>query len=129
MGHLQRSSGDSKRAMDAYVEALKINPYLWEAFLGLLELGIHFIFTLQFTLGVSLRVENCFKSTSTMRALRESRHSTNIDAPSTQRQAFNLSHESSESSSSAAPTFNWGKPQSAFSMASRFAQPLTPGYP
>jgi hypothetical protein len=39
MGHMQRSSGDSKRAMDTYVEALKVNPYLWEAFDGLIELG------------------------------------------------------------------------------------------
>lgn len=40
MGHLQRASGDSKRAMDSYIEALKGNPYLWEAFDGLIELGI-----------------------------------------------------------------------------------------
>jgi hypothetical protein len=26
--------------MDTYVEALKVNPYLWEAFDGLIELGI-----------------------------------------------------------------------------------------
>src|SRR5947207_1233186 len=40
MGHMQRASGDSKRAMDTYIEALKANPYLWEAFDGLIELGI-----------------------------------------------------------------------------------------
>jgi anaphase-promoting complex subunit 3 len=40
MGHLYRGSGDSKRAMDTYIEALKVNPYLWEAFDGLIELGI-----------------------------------------------------------------------------------------
>ena len=39
MGHMQRASGDSKRAMDTYIEALKTNPYLWEAFDGLIELG------------------------------------------------------------------------------------------
>lgn len=33
-------SGDAKRAMDTYIEALKVNPYLWEAFDGLVELGI-----------------------------------------------------------------------------------------
>jgi hypothetical protein len=43
MGHMQRNSGDSKRAMDAYVEALKVNPYLWEAFIGLVELGTYTI--------------------------------------------------------------------------------------
>jgi anaphase-promoting complex subunit 3 len=40
LGHMQRASGDSKRAMDTYIEALKLNPYLWEAFDGLIELGI-----------------------------------------------------------------------------------------
>ena len=40
MGHMQRGSGDSKRAMDTYIEALRANPYLWEAFDGLIELGI-----------------------------------------------------------------------------------------
>jgi hypothetical protein len=40
MGHLHRSSGDSKRAVDTYIEALKVNPYLWEAFDGLIELGM-----------------------------------------------------------------------------------------
>lgn len=40
MGHMQRASGDSKRAMDTYIEALKANPYLWEAFDGLIELGM-----------------------------------------------------------------------------------------
>jgi anaphase-promoting complex subunit 3 len=40
MGHMQRSSGDSKRAMDTYIEALKVNPYLWEAFDGLIDLGM-----------------------------------------------------------------------------------------
>jgi anaphase-promoting complex subunit 3 len=39
MGHMHRSSGDSRRAMDTYIEALKVNPYLWEAFDGLIELG------------------------------------------------------------------------------------------
>jgi len=39
IGHLQRCSGDCKRAMDSYIEALKVNPYLWEAFDGLIELG------------------------------------------------------------------------------------------
>jgi anaphase-promoting complex subunit 3 len=39
MGHMQLGSGDSKRAMDTYIEALKANPYLWEAFDGLTGLG------------------------------------------------------------------------------------------
>jgi anaphase-promoting complex subunit 3 len=43
MGHMQRASGDSKRAMDTYIEALKVNPYLWEAFDGLIELGLYLL--------------------------------------------------------------------------------------
>lgn len=27
--------------MDTYIEALKVNPYLWEAFDGLIELGMN----------------------------------------------------------------------------------------
>lgn len=46
MGHLHRSSGDSKRAIDTYIEALKVNPYLWEAFDGLIELGMSLDFFL-----------------------------------------------------------------------------------
>ena len=39
LGHMQRASGDSRRAIDTYVEALNLNPYMWEAFDGLIELG------------------------------------------------------------------------------------------
>jgi len=38
-GHLHKGAGDNKRAMDSYIEALRTNPYLWEAFDGLIELG------------------------------------------------------------------------------------------
>jgi len=120
MGHVQRASGDSTRAMEAYVEALKVNPYLWEAFDGLVELG------------VSLKVENCFKASSTMRALRESTHATNIDASSTQPQGagFNFSlgdipEGSSSTPGAFQPIFNWAKSgQSAFLSSN---QPVTPG--
>src|SRR5271155_4512218 len=121
MGHIHRVSGDSTRAMESYVEALKVNPYLWEAFDGLVELG------------VSLKVENCFKASSTMRALRESTHATNIDASSTQPQGagFNFSlgdipEGSGTTPGAFQPIFNWAKSQqSAFSSSN---QPVTPGY-
>jgi anaphase-promoting complex subunit 3 len=132
MGHLYRSSGDSKRAMDTYIEALKVNPYLWEAFDGLIELGTHApTLPKLMWLGVSLRMENCFKANSTMRALREATHTTNIDVPLFQPGTFGSSlgdiPESSGSNATTAfqPIFNWGKAQPTF--LSRFNQPATPG--
>jgi len=133
MGHLQKASGDSKRAVDAYIEALRVNPYLWEAFDGLIELGIPLprVSSLLIAAGVSLRVENCFKATSTMRALRESTHTTNIDAHSSivGGSTFSLAEipdPRSTSTTAFQPIFNWDKSQPTFS--SRFNQPLTPAY-
>lgn len=133
MGHMQRASGDSKRAMDTYVEALRVNPYLWEAFDGLIELGrFPFSSDLLTCIGVSLRVENCFKASSTMRALREATHTTNIDTPAASTNAFDFPladiPETSRpaSSSSFQPIFNWSKSQPPFS--GRFNQPITPGF-
>ena len=82
-------------------------------------------------LGVSLRMENCFKANSTMRALREATHTTNIDVPPSQPDAFSSSlvdiPESSGSTATSTfqPIFNWGKSQPTF--LSRFNQPTTPG--
>lgn len=39
LGKLWQSLGDSKKAVDAYVSAVKINPFLWEAFTGLCDTG------------------------------------------------------------------------------------------
>lgn len=133
LGHLHRASGDSKRAMDAYIESLRVNPYLWEAFDGLIELGRHLLDNSSLTsTGVSLRVENCFKPTSTMRALREATHTTNIDAQTNIAGSSNYTladiSETSRpvSASTFQPIFNWGKTQSTFS--GRFNRPLTPGF-
>jgi hypothetical protein len=118
--------------MDTYTEALKVNPYLWEAFDGLLELGMIVNMINLIFLGVSLRVENCFKATSPMRALREATHTTNIDATSLQTNNLNFTMvdapETAKSGSDSAfqPIFNWGKTQQTF--ASRSNQPISPAY-
>ncbi|KAF2732621.1 TPR-like protein [Polyplosphaeria fusca] len=39
LGKLWAGHGDSKRAMESYIEALKLNPLLWDAFTGLCHLG------------------------------------------------------------------------------------------
>lgn len=40
VGRLWHAIGDIKKAVDAYVAAVKLNPFLWEAFLGLCDTGI-----------------------------------------------------------------------------------------
>lgn len=40
VGRLWHAIGDMKKAVDCYVAAVKLNPYLWEAFLGLCDTGI-----------------------------------------------------------------------------------------
>lgn len=40
IGRLWHSLGDAKKSVDCYVSAVKLNPYLWEAFLGLCDTGI-----------------------------------------------------------------------------------------
>jgi len=83
--------------------------------------------------GVTLRMENCFKANSTMRALREATHTTNIDMASSQLGANSSSlgdipeSTASNAPSSFQPIFNWSKSQPTF--LSRFSQPTTPGYP
>ncbi|KAH8153153.1 uncharacterized protein LAJ45_02740 [Morchella importuna] len=54
IGKLWHALGDIKKAVEAYVVAVKINPFLWEAFIGLCETG------------VNLRVNNIFKPTAEM---------------------------------------------------------------
>lgn len=40
IGRLWHALGDTKKSVDCYVSAVKLNPYLWEAFLGLCDTGI-----------------------------------------------------------------------------------------
>lgn len=54
LGKLWQSLGDSKKAVDSYVAAVKVNPFLWEAFTGLCDTG------------VNLRVNNIFKQSAEM---------------------------------------------------------------
>ena len=41
LGKLWRGHGDAQRAADCYMEAHKANPFTWEAFQALCDLGIH----------------------------------------------------------------------------------------
>lgn len=39
LGKLYQNMNDQKKAVEAYVAAVKINPFLWEAFTGLCDTG------------------------------------------------------------------------------------------
>jgi anaphase-promoting complex subunit 3 len=39
IGKLRQAQGDSGRAVTAFITAVKLNPFLWEAFTGLCETG------------------------------------------------------------------------------------------
>lgn len=39
-GKLWHGHGDINRAIETYAESLKLNPFMWDAFLGLCELGM-----------------------------------------------------------------------------------------
>ena len=39
MAKLWHGHGDTKKAVECYVEALKLNPFMWDAFLGLCDTG------------------------------------------------------------------------------------------
>ncbi|EON65595.1 hypothetical protein W97_04833 [Coniosporium apollinis CBS 100218] len=54
LGKLWRAYGDTKKAVDCYVEALKLNPFMWDAFLDLCDMGI------------VIRPSNIFKMTPEM---------------------------------------------------------------
>ena len=41
-GKLFHGHGDITRAIEMYAESLKLNPFMWDAFLGLCELGRFF---------------------------------------------------------------------------------------
>ncbi|KAI9841014.1 MAG: anaphase-promoting complex subunit cdc27 [Sclerophora amabilis] len=70
LGKLWHGYGDVKKAVDCYVEALKLNPFMWDAFLALCETGVH------------VRVPNIFKMTPEMVTLL-STSSPSDDAPKT----------------------------------------------
>ena len=53
-GKLWHAHNDTNRAIDCYAEALKMNPFMWDAFLGLCDLG------------VNVRIPNIFKMTPDM---------------------------------------------------------------
>lgn len=39
-GKLWQAHKDLNKAVECYVEALKLNPFMWDAFLGLCETGV-----------------------------------------------------------------------------------------
>ncbi|KAF2807103.1 TPR-like protein [Mytilinidion resinicola] len=56
LGKLCRAQGDMKKAVDCYVEALKLNPFMWDAYLDLCDTG------------AAVRPSNIFKMTPEMLA-------------------------------------------------------------
>ncbi|KAI9837830.1 MAG: hypothetical protein M1819_006764 [Sarea resinae] len=57
LGKLWHANNDIKKAVDCYVEALKLNPFMWDAFLGLCSTG------------ANIRIPNIFKMTPEMLAI------------------------------------------------------------
>ncbi|RPB22237.1 TPR-like protein [Terfezia boudieri ATCC MYA-4762] len=56
LGKLYHTDGRQKQSIEAFVQAVKLNPFIWEAFEGLLDTGI------------KLRVNNIFKQSPEMLA-------------------------------------------------------------
>ena len=54
LGKLAQAHKDTTQAIEYYAEALKLNPFMWDAFLGLCDLG------------VNIRLPNIFKMTPEM---------------------------------------------------------------
>ena len=54
MGKLYQAHKNTNQAIDCYAESLKLNPFMWDAFLGLCDLG------------VNVRIPNVFKATPEM---------------------------------------------------------------
>ncbi|KAL8998681.1 MAG: hypothetical protein Q9169_002342 [Polycauliona sp. 2 TL-2023] len=54
-GKLWQKHRDSNKAIDSFAEALKLNPFMWDAFVGLCDLG------------VNVRIPNIFQVTSEMK--------------------------------------------------------------
>jgi anaphase-promoting complex subunit 3 len=72
-GKLFRAHKDLSKAVDCWVEALKLNPFMWDAFQGLCESG------------ASINVANIYKMTPEMIVFMKSAHQTDKDSvvPST----------------------------------------------
>ncbi|CAO1603253.1 MAG: hypothetical protein LQ349_005993 [Xanthoria aureola] len=54
-GKLWQTYRDSNKAIECYAEALKLNPFMWDAFIGLCDLG------------VNVRIPNIFQLTAEMK--------------------------------------------------------------
>jgi anaphase-promoting complex subunit 3 len=68
-GRLFKAHKDMGKAVDCWVEALKLNPFMWDAFLGLCESG------------ANINIPNIYKMTPEMIALMKSAHQNEKDAP------------------------------------------------
>ncbi|KAA8652389.1 hypothetical protein EYZ11_002878 [Aspergillus tanneri] len=69
-GKLWHAHKDLNKAVECYVEALKLNPFMWDAFLGLCETG------------VNVRVPNIYKMNSELLALVSSSAQEDADSAS-----------------------------------------------
>ncbi len=67
-GRLFQAHKDMSKAVDCWVEALKLNPFMWDAFLGLCESG------------ANITIPNIYKVTPEMIAFMKSTHQTEKDA-------------------------------------------------
>jgi anaphase-promoting complex subunit 3 len=67
-GKLFQSHKDMSKAVDCWVEALKINPFMWDAFLGLCESG------------ANINIPNVYKMTPEMVAFMKSAHQSEKDS-------------------------------------------------
>lgn len=72
-GKLWHAHDDAKKAVECYVEALKLNPFMWDAFLGLCDTGEP-VFRKRAeddltSLGANIRIPNIFKMTPEMLAV------------------------------------------------------------
>ncbi|KAI9723308.1 MAG: hypothetical protein M1812_001191 [Candelaria pacifica] len=74
LGKLWHAHSDVRKAVDFYVETLKLNPFMWDAFLGLCNTGLLLV-TLEAetrgsqSLGAYIRIANIFKLTPEMLAI------------------------------------------------------------
>ena len=67
-GRLFRAHKDMSKAVDCWAEALKLNPFMWDAFLGLCESG------------ANINISNIYKLTPEMIAFMKSVHQNEKDA-------------------------------------------------
>ena len=77
LGKLLQAYGEINRAVECYADALKVNPFAWDAFTGLCELG------------VNVRVPNVFKMTPEM--------ASNISASGNEESSLSVGDDSQQS--------------------------------